>query len=787
MRIKFSFSIVLAFLLLAPNFLKAQFPNVPIGQWRDHLSYYQTKKLAFVEDRVLVSAGSAMFFFDPKDNSVERFSKVDGLTDAGITQLSYDKNTKSIIVVYENSNIDIIQNNKVYNIPDIKIRSIEGSKMINNITFYNEKAYLSCGFGVVVLDLSRKEIFETYYIGNNSSKINVNNVVIQNDSIYAATVQGLLYAPYNSPSLATSETWTKYENFNNPNNKEILYLFEFNNKLLIGIENHNTNIDLFEKVNNGFDTVFANQFAYWIKPTNNHIVVKTWGTAPALIIYDTLFQTERVIDTSWFPIKYDWDQKTIIIPEIGDALIIGDELYMAHEREGGLLQLKNFKQNMYTKPIYPNGPLSNDVFSITASNDMIYVAPGGKTIQHAPRGIPANIYHFNRYYWDCLSNFREYENIVKDIVHISVDPRNPKHIMAASYWNGVVEVMDNKIIKVWDKDNTNNVLSESYGYRIIASEYDMSGNLLVANSLSSTALCYLNYRNEWGNFNTYGMIGQTETLGLLIDQVSGNFYKFLWTSNNKILAINNNGQQVIIDPNNGAKDQSNKINCMVQDKEGEIWIGTDKGIKVIYSLDDIYSTQDNGTSVVTCNNIIYQEEGIAQYLLNFDNINTILCDGGNRKWVGTERNGIFVFSPNGDKQLYHFTAENSPLYSNRVLTMAQDPQTGEIYIGTDRGIISYKAESTAPKEEAGALYVYPNPVRPDYNGTIAIKGFVYDSDVRITDIAGNMVAHVKSIGGQAVWDGKNFKGEKISSGVYLIFGSASEGKETAVGKILFVR
>lgn len=785
---KIHLSIALIFLILAPYVLKAQFPNIPIGSWRDHLSYYQTKKLTLVEDRILVSAGSAMFFFDREDNSIERFSKVDGLSDAGITQLSYDKASKSIVVVYENSNIDIIQNNKVYNIPDIKIRSIEGSKMINNITFFDNKAYLSCGFGIVVLDLKRKEIFETFYIGENSSKINVNNVVIYNDSIYAATVEGLLYAPYNSPFLATSETWVKYENFNNPSDKEILYLFEFNKKLLVGIENEFSNISLFEMVNNNFDTVFSNQFAYWIKPSNNHLILKIWGTAPAVIVYDTLYNMERIIDSSWFPIINDWDGVTKFVPEVGDAIIIDDEMFLSHEREGGLLQLKNYKENIFVKSIYPNGPLSNDVFSITATNDIIYVAPGGKTIQHAPRGIPANIYHFNRYYWDCLSNFREFGDTLRDIVQVSVDPRNPKHIMAASYWNGVIEVMDNKIIKVWDKDNTNNVLSnDSYGYRIIATQYDMSGNLLVANSLSSTALCYLNYRNVWGSFNTYNMIGEDETLGLLIDQISGNFYKFLWTSNNKILAINNNGDQVIIDPNNGAKDQSNKVNCMVQDKEGEIWIGTDKGIKVIYSLDDIYRTQENGISVITCNNIIYQEEGIAQYLLNFDNINCILVDGGNRKWVGTERNGIFVFSPNGDKQLFHFNAENSPLYSNRVLTMAQDPKTGEIFIGTDRGVISYKAESTAPKEEAGSLYVYPNPVRPDYNGTIAIKGFVYDSDVKITDLAGNIVAHTKSVGGQAIWNGKNFKGERVSSGVYLIFGSANEGQEKAVGKVLFVR
>src|SRR5574344_477421 len=218
------------FFILSINTVFAQFENVAIGGWRDHLSYYQTDKITKVENRLLVSAGSAMFFFNPKDSTIERYSKVNGLSDAGITNVAYDSISKCIIVVYENANIDIIQNDKVYNISDIKIRSIEGSKAINNITFYNQKAYLSCGFGIVVLDLIRKEIFETYYIGENSSKINVNNVVIANDSIFAASANGLLYAPMNSSFLASSSAWQKYPTFNNPTNDEISYLFMFNSK-----------------------------------------------------------------------------------------------------------------------------------------------------------------------------------------------------------------------------------------------------------------------------------------------------------------------------------------------------------------------------------------------------------------------------------------------------------------------------------------------------------------------------------------------------------------------------
>jgi hypothetical protein len=774
--------------LLIPLISIAQFPNAPIGSWRDHLSYYKTKKIALVEDRLLISAGSAMFYYDRDDNSLERFSKVNGLTDVGIVQLDYDKQTKCIVVVYDNSNIDIIQKDKVYNIPDIKIRSIEGSKSVNNITFHDQKAYLSCGFGIVVLDLVRKEIFETYYIGNNSSKINVNSVVIDNDSIYAATVEGLKYASINSPFLATSETWKTYETLNNPNNDEIKYLFKFNNKLLAGVKINNDYVNLLERNNKTWDTVFSNYICYWIKPNGKHLITKTWGSSnQAVFIYDTTYTYQRVIDDQWNPMIKDGK---IISPEVGDAVIIDDNLWLAHERGGGIVSLPNYLLNSSVGVFYPNGPLSNDVYSITSAQGKIYIAPGGKTLQNELRGIPPNVYIFDGYYWDCLINFNEdtIKGVLHDIIDVSVNPKNPNHLMAASWWNGVIEIKDNKIIKVWDSTNTENNLQPSYGYRIAGAKYDLSGNLIVANSLSSNSLVYRNYRNVWGSFNTYDKIGKAEVLGLALDRFNaGNLYKFIWTMDNRILALDNNNNQILIDPNNGSKDKSNKVNCITQDDEGELWIGTDKGIKVIYSLDDLWKIGENGNSAVTCNNIIYQEEGIAQYLLNFDNINCIMCDGGNRKWVGTERNGVFVFSPSGDKQLYHFTAENSPLYSNRVLTMAQEPQSGEVYIGTDRGVISYKAESTAPQEEAGQLYIYPNPVRPEYNGTIAIKGFVANSDVRITDVAGNMVAHLKSIGGQATWNGKNFKGERVSSGVYLIFSSAMEGTENAVGKILFVR
>ena len=178
---------------------------------------------------------------------------------------------------------------------------------------------------------------------------------------------------------------------------------------------------------------------------------------------------------------------------------------------------------------------------------------------------------------------------------------------------------------------------------------------------------------------------------------------------------------------------------------------------------------------------------LADYLLAGVDCSCIIVDAANRKWIGTERDGIYVLSANGDKEIRHFTVENSPLLSGKVVCMAQNPITGEVFIGTDRGLVSYRAESLPVGEEAEELTVFPNPIRPDYNGMIAIKGCAEDSDIRITDAQGRMVAHVKSLGGQAVWDGKNFNGQKVGSGVYFIFSSANEGKSKADGKFVIIK
>ncbi|MDR1724807.1 MAG: hypothetical protein LBR28_00230 [Bacteroidales bacterium] len=767
--------------------------NIPVGKWREHLSYYSTHAIVNMGEKMLLAGESSLFFIDKKTEKMERFSKVAGLSDAGVNLLGYDKNSNTVIITYSNSNIDIVQGTKIYNISDIRLKTIEGSKEINQIIFDNGKAYLACGFGIVVLDLKKHEINDTWFIGNNSSAIKVLQIAINDTAIFAATKDfGILYAPKSSHSLAVSDTWKTLPNLpvttndtvviNNDTIKNDLLnvtsVFSLpNNDLVIGMQRKNGETDIF-KYNGNFEPVWKNMQMSKLLFSEGKIIKLAWKT---VTVYDTAFARigELTESPEWnVALRYN---SSILPLDINDAVMDGDKIWFAHQNIGGV-QTDVYKWHPDAKEYYPNGPLYTSAAKVKAAEDgTIYVAPtaiGGWQ--------EADLFMFDGYEWSFLTKTDGIDTLF-GICDMAVDPLDENHLFLASWWNGIIEVRNNRVVKIWNDANTNGFMQRYYGVRCVCVDYDKAGNLLVANALSSYGIVAMRADNkEWTGFSTSDMIGVNQLItGFVKDSITG--YILIYGGDTKIILLDNYNNALYIDPNNGAKDKTNTVRCMVQDMDGEIWIGTEKGIKVIYSLVDAFKSNNGQTSLVECNNIVYDDNGVLQYLLNSDNVLCIMVDGANQKWIGTERNGIYVYNSNGSKELHHFTAENSPLLSNRVLSMAQNPLTGEVFIATDRGVVSYKAESTKGAVEANDLTVFPNPVRPDYTGEIAIRGFVANSDVRITDVSGNLVRHLKSVGGTAIWDGCNMNKEKVKSGVYLIFGSANEGSETTVGKVLIIR
>ena len=226
---------------------------------------------------------------------------------------------------------------------------------------------------------------------------------------------------------------------------------------------------------------------------------------------------------------------------------------------------------------------------------------------------------------------------------------------------------------------------------------------------------------------------------------------------------------------------SNEVECLAEDQDGEMWVGTDKGIAVFYCPDQVFSS-----SGCDAQQIFIQQDGHTQILLETEVVNTIAVDGANRKWIATQNSGAYLMSADGTQQIEHFTVENSPLLSNEIRSLAINPKTGEVFFGTADGIISYKSDATEGLEDYTDVYVYPNPVKPGYEGPIAITGLIENAIVKITDISGGLIYQTKALGGQAIWYGKNFKGEKAHSGVYMVFCSNDDGSKTFITKILLV-
>jgi hypothetical protein len=214
------------------------------------------------------------------------------------------------------------------------------------------------------------------------------------------------------------------------------------------------------------------------------------------------------------------------------------------------------------------------------------------------------------------------------------------------------------------------------------------------------------------------------------------------------------------------------VNCVTVDLEGDVWVGTQQGVVSFECGSNVFESTCLGRRrIVTV-------DDFNGYLLETEDVKTIAVDGGNRKWFGTT-NGIFVQSPDALTQVANYTSTNSPLFDNTITDIAINNKTGEVWIGTEKGVISLRGEATAGGNvNSTAPYAYPNPVRPDYDGPIAIYGLARDANVKITDIAGNLVYEGKSLGGQAIWDGRDYLGRRAATGVYLIFATSNVSFDT---------
>ena len=753
------------------------YSQTAVGKWQDRLSYYELHKVVHAGDRIYAAAKGGLFYYDLDDLTVNRMNKTTILNDVGISTIAYDEQTRNLVVAYNNANIDIVRNDKVVNISDIKRNNIGGSKTINNIRFQNRYAYLACGFGIVVVDLQREEIKETYYLGDNGTYLNINDIVFTDSLIVAATDNGILYAPKTSTLLNVATSWTHDET-----------------SLLAGQTVTALDVDAAGRIIAkasavGADTtVYVQNAAMTFAPLTSGNIRSAKHTKGRLVIcfddhisiYDSQLALQKEIGA------IDWMEM-----EANDAELDDDgRLWIAHQ--WAALALVDLGNGMTLHTFYPQGPATDNGFRLKAFDNDLMVAPGGHTSTYSGVYLPANVFTFNNNEWKTLDDPNGLLDGVTDIIDVAVNPRNNKVRLAAAWRSGIVEITDNKVTNLYNENNSDGALQPyvegSYTALFTgAVAYDDKGNAWITNSLKSNGLAVLHNDGSWESFNTQSMVAGSDLDHIVWDSI--NDLKLFWGRANKVFVHDGESKMAYIDPNNGAKLETSIVTALAQDHSGNIWLGTNKGIKTIYNLSSIFQNGDDGErSPVSCNNILYNENGINEYLLAYESVTAIAVDGANRKWVGTSTGGLYLLSANGLEQIEHFTAANSPLFSDKIIDIAVMPWSGEVFIITDKGMQSYRGTATyAFSEPMEDIHAFPNPVRPDYDGLIAIKGFTRNAIVHITDAAGNTVYATRANGGQAVWNGRTLEGQKVASGVYYVFASAEDGSMRSATKIMVIR
>lgn len=749
--------------------------QVAVGKWRDHLSYSTLCRVESAKDRIYCAAADAMFYYDLDDHTVNRLNKTTSLSDVGVSTFAYDPQSGYVVVAYNNANIDIIKNDRVFNINDIKRSNVSSNKRINNISFSNHRAYLSCAFGIVVIDMNRDEISETIYLGADGGMMNVNDLAFTDSLIVAATDRGLYFAPANSQTLGLFSTWHS-DNSSLLAGQRVTHLAVRDDGQLLALTQTEGDTSLYIESTPMAFAPFIGGTVRSFKVCQQNVVV---CRDRRVEIYDRNGNLNKTIsDIDWLDMKPN------------DATMTNDgRLWVAHDWASLVTLLPGDESSMQS--LGPDGPWTGNAYSLVSFDSTLYLCPGGHRTTYQGIYNDADVFSLRDSKWRQLDDPDGLLSGKMDVVDVAVNPNNQKQFMAASWGHGLIEVTDNKVTGFYDdKNSEGSIMRYSQGdYNAVFTggvAYDKRGNAWITNSLVNAALVVKKSDGSWKSFNTMGVVS-SDVDRIIWDSI--NDMKLFWGRQNRIFVHDGENSISYIDPNYGSKLQTSSVNCLVQDHSGQIWMGTNKGIKVIYNLRKAF---DNGgfgeMSPVTCNNILFNENDITEYLMAYENVTSIVVDGANRKWVGTSTGGLYLLSANGLKELEHFTSSNSPLFSDKILSLAIMPWSGELFVITDRGVQSYRTTATyaftSPMED---IHAFPNPVRPDYEGVIAIKGFTRNGIVHITDAAGKTVYSTRANGGQAVWDGRNHDGKKVASGVYYVFASAEDGTMRSATKILIVR
>ena len=699
----------------------AQLQLGPIGTWRAHFSNDSIQQV-IKGDQLYVVAANQIIQIDAK-KEINYLNTTTGLHAIGIHKIAWHPIENQLVIAYKNSRVDILKGDQVTLIDDIQMSNLFSDKAINDLIIFNNNAYLSCNFGIVVIDLLKKEIKATYFPNNNRQTVKVLQTIIFQNKLFALTENGIW-----SNTVDQNSTWMLENSLGITGIKNMFVfknqLYFFNQQKIYpyksNIASYQINVGTIETISVDEDRILAG-----ISYQTNGALIQLNGSQSNTVIIDSTILVK--------PIGLLKDGNTIWVADFGKGL---------------------YEKNDQSKWFALGGPLSAAYGSNAFSDHQLLMSYGTDKI-----GLSS----LNEKGW---SNLTQIENIKINYVEaVSIDPKDQ------SWWIG----MGNQLIHYDpNKKTIEQSIPNPPNGSIKSIQQKIDGTVAL---LKEGFGLVLKENNQWTSYPIQSSLNATNFKKIVVG--NNGLSWIIGPKQQGVVLFQKQNNQGIWRQLNTGKGSGNlpsmEVTAIVEDKDGSIWVGTDNGI-AIFQCTNINEACDAYLPIVESN-------GFNGYLFQKEAIHSISIDGANRKWIGTD-NGAWLVSKDGTEVLQHFTSENSPLPNNTVLSIGIEPSEGDVFFFTKNEIISYKGNATESALVQSSIKIYPNPIAPNYDGPILIKNLVNNALVKITDINGQLMMQTRALGGQAVWNGRDQYQHKVASGIYLIFVRDDTGNEKAVGKIL---
>jgi len=762
--------------------------EVPMGQFKEYLPYNKFHSIAQDRENIYVATNQSILVVDKSDKSTEKWSNLNGLSDVGIQTIHSDEKGR-LIIVYVNSNIDVItagdhkSTYKVYNIRDLLNKQITGSKTVNSIFTFGDLAYLACDFGVVILDLKTLLIKDTWITIRNNETFRSLNVAIHQQHYYLATDKSVFSLPVTASNPADFSIWTPETELPK---SSFRMLYSYQDRLFAVWDGKG-----------GRDSLFVYKDAQWkYDPSMNIYRFGNFSVKEGKLLicdwnYIKIYTGNTLIQ------QFYWQPTPPNLWQNGCGALFDENMNVwVADNSSGLVYI-DLKDQTY-ETITTNGPANHSAYGLCLTEGMLAVVPGSRSNAIVPDwNLPAISTLKNDRWWS-ESNIRNNAlpgfNRAGGFNSVAINPLDTNEIYVASWLGGLFKInkATQEMFCYYYANSPLSTVRKDSAVFISGLAIDKHNNLWMAQTQATDCIKVKDLKSKedkWYAFNLSPYINSDVVYveHILID--SRNYKWITIPGDNRLMVYYENTsldnsafhKKAEIDLSSQVKVKGSRITCIAEDRDGNIWTGADQGVKVIYDAASVFNRP------VYAKNILLEQNGYVQILFEYEYVTCIAVDAANRKWVGTRSAGIFLISPNGTQELFHFTTDNSPLFSNQINDIKINHETGEVFIATEGGLISYKGNAIAGKENYKEVLVYPNPVRADYSGPIAVKGLMEDSFCKITDAAGNLVWQGYAFGGQLIWNGKDFSGKRPATGVYFVMASSKSGKEKKVAKFLFVQ